>query len=707
MTLPTASVTVRIEKITGIPAGALAGAQHAYALATIGGRMLGRSRPIPVDATDFDLGLEAIAWEHEIAAFDAPILVTLEIWDDRGDLAPAKLATASGSLSAPYTSQTHLLGSSPVIACAVEVRLVPPSNPTVPVPRAASGTTSHATLRLTDSIVVELTEIQGLFAPVNEGASGIVRAEALEGYTSQDDRGRVYLNQALDGKWTKDTQLIRLRAKLTAVRGALPADAQVKWTVGEADDPTNDDPGFHKQWGRYADEKDYDVAGDHHGATGGDNEGTPDRSPPWEVDPAFPVVEIKNDREATTAVVGGESGVLLHCSNTAGDNFVVRAELVTSSKAEGFAASTGIITMWHRVNVAYFKMRSAFDLPIADVPQYFEPACVQLDFVRKPIIADVPFMAPSDGAHEALAGNFITRLFDNTKKPGWFCVIAAMESWSAPPLGAETSVFTGLLTIVDDGDIPPELFNNHDAPLEFLEVPAKTLADKVWITMPSGEEIEFALQNGHPVPGAVTPMVRYNISPYDIQPEFSELNGSADQAFKIRYLYGPGLRVKMIDDQFTERTVGGYGVSGPVQCRVTTGAAPVVSGISPPITVGTGAGARDFFAGRTMIYTHHRIYRAAGVVPHIPIADFNRQIQEVVTHELGHAFGMPHKCGYFDTRTPRETTCCMNYTRHWMTDEQHEVIPGTKDKTGAPLCGRHIKEIRRVHLEDNLGLGWK
>ncbi|MEP7127189.1 MAG: hypothetical protein ABJE95_40015, partial [Byssovorax sp.] len=329
MTLPTAILTVRIEKITGIPAGALTGAQHAYALATIAGRILGRSRPIPVDATDFDFGLEAIPWEHELAAFDAPILVTLEIWDDRGDDAPAKLATASGSLSAPYTSQAHLLGSSPAIACAVEVRLVPPSNPTVPVPRAASGTTSHATLRLTDSIVVELTEIKGLFCPVNEGGSGIVRAQVIAGYTSQDDRGRVYLNQALDGKWTKDTQLIKLHAKLTAVRGSLPADAQVRWTVGEADDPTNDDPGFHKQWGRYVDEKDYDVVGDHHGATGGDNEGTPDRSPPWEADPAFALVEIKNDQEATTAVVGGESGVILHCSNTAGDNFVVRAELVT------------------------------------------------------------------------------------------------------------------------------------------------------------------------------------------------------------------------------------------------------------------------------------------------------------------------------------------------------------------------------------------
>ena len=708
MTLPTAIVTIRIEGITGIRAGALDGAQHAYALATIGGRLLGRSRPIPAGATEFDFGLEAIDWEHEVTAFDDPIRVTVELWDDRGDLVPLQLARTSATISAPYTSEKHQLGVLPVIVCAVEVRLVPPGNPTVPVPRAASGTTSHATLRLTDSIVVEFAEIQGLFAPLNEGGSGIARSEAREGYASEDDRGRVYLNQALDGKWTKDTQLIRLRAKLTVARGALPADARVRWTVGEADDPTNDDPGFHRQWGRYVDEKDYDVVGDHHGATGGDNEGTPDRSAPWEADPAFALVEIKNAQEATTAVVGGESGVLLHCSNTAGDNFTVRAELVTGSKAEGFAATTGVITMWHRVNVAYFRMRSAFELPIADVPQFFELACAQLDFVSMPLIRDVPFMAPGRNAEDGPADRFIEHLFDNKKKPGWFCMIAAMEAYPAPPAGAEALIFQGLLAPIPDEEVPSELFNKHEYPNEFLEVPSTVAnADKAWFTTSSGEEVEFGLGGGQPVLGASTPTVRYTIFPYDHQPDFSHLDGSADQAYKIRYLYSPGFRSQLVDDQFTERVAGGYGISGEVQCRVTSGAAPVTDGVSPVITIKMSTGAKDFFAGRTMIFTHHRRYRVAGPIPHVPVSDFARMVLEVMTHELGHAFGTPHKCGYFDTRTPRHATCCMNYTRHWMSDELHDLIPGTKGLQVADLCGRHIKEIRRVHLEDNLGLGWK
>jgi hypothetical protein len=79
----------------------------------------------------------------------------------------------------------------------------------------------------------------------------------------------------------------------------------------------------------------------------------------------------------------------------------------------------------------------------------------------------------------------------------------------------------------------------------------------------------------------------------------------------------------------------------------------------------------------------------------------------VIVHELTHAFGMPHKCGYFDFRTPRRTTCCMNYQPNWMVDDARNLIPGTDRKVNIDLCGRHIKEVRRVRLQDNPGLNWK
>jgi hypothetical protein len=68
---------------------------------------------------------------------------------------------------------------------------------------------------------------------------------------------------------------------------------------------------------------------------------------------------------------------------------------------------------------------------------------------------------------------------------------------------------------------------------------------------------------------------------------------------------------------------------------------------------------------------------------------------------------MPHKCGYFDFRAPRDKTCCMNYRPNWMLDDKRNLIRGTSGKTGSDVCGRHLKEVRRVHLEDNKGLAWK
>ena len=49
----------------------------------------------------------------------------------------------------------------------------------------------------------------------------------------------------------------------------------------------------------------------------------------------------------------------------------------------------------------------------------------------------------------------------------------------------------------------------------------------------------------------------------------------------------------------------------------------------------------------------------------------------------------------------------MNYQPNWMVDHARNLIPGTDRKVGIDLCGRHIKEVRRVRLQDNPGLNWK
>ena len=52
-------------------------------------------------------------------------------------------------------------------------------------------------------------------------------------------------------------------------------------------------------------------------------------------------------------------------------------------------------------------------------------------------------------------------------------------------------------------------------------------------------------------------------------------------------------------------------------------------------------------------------------------------------------------------------TCAMNYPDMWMLDDSHQPIVDTADRRANDLCGRHAKEIMRVHLEGNPGLRWR
>lgn len=49
----------------------------------------------------------------------------------------------------------------------------------------------------------------------------------------------------------------------------------------------------------------------------------------------------------------------------------------------------------------------------------------------------------------------------------------------------------------------------------------------------------------------------------------------------------------------------------------------------------------------------------------------------------------------------------MNYGPNWMIGADEQLIQGTAWMAGDDMCGRHLHEIRRVHLEQNQGLRWK
>ena len=101
----------------------------------------------------------------------------------------------------------------------------------------------------------------------------------------------------------------------------------------------------------------------------------------------------------------------------------------------------------------------------------------------------------------------------------------------------------------------------------------------------------------------------------------------------------------------------------------------------------------------------------ATITPTVPVPGFDDAVVKTVVHEFTHAFGMPHKCGNWNWRTPREHSCCMNYWDTWLVGPApaFKVLPNTVGKENNDMCGRHLMEIRRVHLERNntlKHLGW-
>jgi hypothetical protein len=193
------------------------------------------------------------------------------------------------------------------------------------------------------------------------------------------------------------------------------------------------------------------------------------------------------------------------------------------------------------------------------------------------------------------------------------------------------------------------------------------------------------------------------ISGNDVTPRFTghDADGSISHAYSSEIDYFPA-------DQLSGGvlTAGGFGVpAAGATVTVSPPGAVFTTGISPSVPSAI-SGVGDYFAGRTVLFTHTRKFSNPGGPPFTPHPDFNKRVLSTVVHEFLHAFGMPHKCGYWDWRTPRAHSCCMNYFDTWLIDTADKAIPSTVGKNGDDMCGRHLMEVRRVHLNNNPGLNW-
>ena len=94
--------------------------------------------------------------------------------------------------------------------------------------------------------------------------------------------------------------------------------------------------------------------------------------------------------------------------------------------------------------------------------------------------------------------------------------------------------------------------------------------------------------------------------------------------------------------------------------------------------------------------------------------DASRQeILSTFTHELGHAFGFPHKCGYHTYEKTPGTSCTMNYNVSWLYKLGTHLDPAAREverfgpgDEGRNFCAHHTRGIRLVKLEKNLAI-WK
>jgi hypothetical protein len=730
MAIPSARVKIEILKITGLPSVMLPVGHTRYARARFqsGGSPqvhTGRSRPIPDVGGDFDLTVEASRWIFEANKNPGEIIaISVETSEDRGDAAPPGSTVINTTvISDPWTSGTKTFGTVPAIQVRITTTLVNPVDKAFLARVSASGAHSGA-LAIPEGIYVEITDILGLYKPDLAAIPPTKGSKRVAGYISEDNLGRIFTNRVPDGTWTRDTQFIDVEVKITAFGSrTIPPAAKVEWTIEDADDPTNDDSIFHRDWGPYVDRNDYDAAKKPTGARPKDNAaalkpgnsdesrlfGASARGPTarWAKTTGGPTPAASSRTKATTAITlanpkNGKSSVRIHCPNTLGTNLIVKATVQgVPAGVPLFGATTGLMTMWSRIDVEVVRMAGAHSvsgaLPL--IPVFFRPACVQLDFQLERSVTgalDRAEMATSDDdavfdpATEAWINN--GSVFTHKSDPGWFFLGAARFPYPLPPAGTSSTLLSGVsytilgMSLEVTGSATSAVF------VQFR------WTDGAGTTHAAG----FAV-NRSTAPTVTSGKTKMKLFGTDVTPDFTghDADGSLTHAYSSMIVYLPRHQWPPGSASIIP---GGYGIPtagatvkvfGP-GTTFTTGVSPTVKNPARP--------AEDYFAGRTIIFTHTDSF-SDGTPPH-PKPDFNKEVLQTVVHEFIHAFGMPHKCGNWDWRTPRSASCCMNYFNTWLLDDSKNLVPDTMGKQGDDLCGRHLMEVRRVHLEKNLGLRW-
>ena len=693
-------------------------------------------------------------------------------------------------------------------------------------------------------VALRLSEIRGLYQPgFSDPADVSAETDKLsgycKGYKSEDDLGRIFVNQiprvdpsvSWEDIKKKNQQYIELVATIDVAAGMLPADAQVVWEWSDPDDPSDTD--MRDDAAAIVDPKDFEN-GKRVANKGDDNNGDCDfPSESAGKEPAFEQMGVytltpdaAGSKRCFTLVSGGKSEVRFHCTDAGGDNFRLQA---TVRPAPGLMVTagdkTGIMTMWKRIDVEHRRMESAEKISAKEIAPFFEKQFVQMDVAREELArSNAPFVSPNE--NDDRSSEFAENEFKNKYKPGWFFICVAREA--EPPVGGERhSLYEGPGKLIVGGSVPlvppsgNSVFEDENLPQwESLEINAVVRERPMGVRFhEGGKTIGFRARDILPnvPPGKSTIRLRS----IDFQSDFEPGDGSEKKAYEKRAFYFPRYRYRWPEQVWEKK---GYGFPDDVYVNVVSMGSATTDGISPSVANPAGF---DCFAGRTIIFSRHPAHtkRSTAIIevgggwsrgdvitvtvdgisatykvavsdvtvpPGVPdrdlyvrgqvargiegaingstallkkataIANFGKvavrstktgakgdgtpisiaqapapgstgvltlsgphltgggfdeaarqEILATFTHELGHAFGFPHKCGYHASEKTPGTSCTMNYDVTWLYKLGTHLVPAAREverfgpgNKGRSFCAHHTRGIRLVQLEKNLAI-WK
>ncbi len=231
-------------------------------------------------------------------------------------------------------------------------------------------------IRSTPTVTIRIVDVKGLYEPGLDDRSsrppGTTRGSSYApGYTSADDRGRIFRNRSPDGTWASRTQYVELTVRVLPAGVPIPGGATIVWEVEEPGDHSADDPQMRT-----------DAAGLFPNARNDPRGRARVRSRLEQIDPMFAL----SGNETTIDPATRESKVRLHVSDVAGDTYRVKA---STRFAPCTSARTGVMTVWDRIELEYVKMASAIALPVNEIAAHYDIARVQA------------FVAAHAGAHPA------------------------------------------------------------------------------------------------------------------------------------------------------------------------------------------------------------------------------------------------------------------------------------------------------------------